>query len=281
MDEVSDSDSDFGNGLLPTILEEDCNSDEEEIFDQEYGNPDGDSLSADDDAEESDGFDGVLLYEEDVNSVQKPQQLHDEIGGDNLLLSASTSATGKYRTVSVFGGVFDMPDPTSDSDSMSSSTDFSDDDWSVGEEVKAAPVSRRNNRSTMRRGQQQKAPRSQVASSLSSDAVSPQQDIVSSPPAKEKGGKIEDMSPLTDADLRKEGTAVPAHQNSVANPVSLQKEVDSNVDEQDTLAESFSTTSDILMEKEKLYHEPSSTEVKENLLNNFLNELCFIPIRNA
>lgn len=58
------------------------------------------------------------------------------LGDDSLMLNNASSAAGgggKYRTVSIFGGVFDMPDPTGDdgnSVSSSSSDGFSDDEFS-------------------------------------------------------------------------------------------------------------------------------------------------------
>jgi hypothetical protein len=272
VNEVSDSDSEFGNGLLPTILEEDdCHSDEDEIFDQEYGNPDEDTSSSNED-EDGDNHDGVL-NEEDDSSLKKPQ-LHDEIGGDNLLLNASASATGKYRSVSIFGGVFDMPDPASDDDSISSSTDcFSDDDWSAEEakakDTKEASISKQ--KSTLKRGQQKGPENEVVAPQL--DILSQKNDTVSSTLTKNID-KIEDMSPLMEANMKHESTSADIISTTPAAP---QKEVGSSGDEQDTVAESFSTASDIPVEPDKLYHDPS--EEKQILLHKFLNELCFFPFK--
>eukprot|EP00980_Cylindrotheca_fusiformis_P028950 scaffold22680_cov107-Cylindrotheca_fusiformis.AAC.19 len=49
-----------------------------------------------------------------------------------MLTNSNNTGNGKYRTVSIFGGVFDMPDPSGDADSAASSTssDFSSDDFS-------------------------------------------------------------------------------------------------------------------------------------------------------
>lgn len=277
VDEVSDSDSEFGSGLLPTILEEDdCHSDEDEIFDQEYGNPDDDTSSSnnDDDEVDDDLFDEAVLNEEnddDSSSSFKKPQLQDEIGGDNLLLNASSSAIaiGKYRTVSMFGGVFDMPDPTVDDDSISSSTDcFSDDDWSVEEAAK----DNIKQKSTRKPGQQQqKGKGDEVAAQqlivVAQKIVAQKKDTVSST------HKIEDMSPLMEANMTQyESTSADILSTT---PAANQKEVGSSGDEQDTLAESFSTTSDIPVEKDKLDHEDSSEE-KQILLHKFLNDLCFV-----
>lgn len=272
VDEVSDSDSEFGKGLLPTILEEDdCHSDEDEIFDQEYGNADEETSSSNDD-EDDDNYGGVLNAEDD-SSFKKPQ-LHDEIGGDNLLLNASASATGKYRTVSMFGGVFDMPDPTGDNDSISSSTDcFSDDDWSVEEAMDTKEASISKQKSTLKRGQQ-KGPENEVAAPQLEN-VSQKKEPLSSTLTK-KADKIEDMSPLMEANMKHESTSADIISTT---PAALQKEVGSSGDEQDTVAESFSTASDIPVEKDKLYHDPS--EETQILLHKFLNELCFVSLSNA
>eukprot|EP00980_Cylindrotheca_fusiformis_P028951 scaffold22680_cov107-Cylindrotheca_fusiformis.AAC.20 len=270
VDEVSDSDSEFGNRLLPTILEEDggCRSDDEDIFDQEYGNSDEVSLSEDE--ESDDDFDGVVEEEEGSDSFHNTE-LNHAIGGDNLLLNVPSSATGKYKTVSVFGSVFDMPDPNSDSDSLSSSSDFSDDDWSVeGSKPVVKKTAVTKPRSNLMNRQQQKNP---AANGVQTNrAIEPKRHG--------KIDRIEDMSPLTDPNPRNKSTS--ADRCSTSPTCVLRKascSSSSSEDELETLSESFSTLSDTLLEKDKLCNEP--LEARQNLLAKFLSELSFFPVTST
>jgi hypothetical protein len=79
--------------------------------------------------------------------------LHTTFGalGDGVMLNTNTAAAGgKYRTVSIFGGVFDMPDPSGDGDAdsmaLSSSSDFSDDFSPPPPKPKPKEVAQQKNR---------------------------------------------------------------------------------------------------------------------------------------
>ncbi|KAL3941338.1 MAG: hypothetical protein SGBAC_004283 [Bacillariaceae sp.] len=165
VDEVSDSDSDFGNGPLFTIQEgddEDWQEDQlmeeegaEDVCDAEYGNENETGNEEDEDLQDDkvktlygDSDTETTVHDSTANSTATMTNMHNQsllqvsqpshrIGSHNYIPASATgsSANGKYRTVSVFGGILDLADPTDDSDGDSFSSDGFSDDWSVEEEA--------------------------------------------------------------------------------------------------------------------------------------------------
>lgn len=165
VDEVSDSDSDFGNGPLFTIQEgddEDSQEDQhmeeegaEDVCDAEYGNENETENEEDEDLQDDkvktlygDSDTETTVHDSTANSTATMTNMHNQsllqvsqpshrIGSHNYIPASATasSANGKYRTVSVFGGILDLADPTDDSDGDSFSSDGFSDDWSVEEEA--------------------------------------------------------------------------------------------------------------------------------------------------
>jgi hypothetical protein len=128
----SDADSEGGKKRfrLATISEElshQTRQEDESLID------DGGCAKSEEQEEASDEDMSDHNYEVPHNDFQGAP-LHTTFGalGDDVMLNNNTAAAcGKYRTVSIFGGVFDMPDPSGDAGStgmsLSSSSDFSDD----------------------------------------------------------------------------------------------------------------------------------------------------------
>jgi hypothetical protein len=168
--ELSDSErSDYD--LLPTILEEDsdelslddltansCFSKSEKgeettvlcedfVFDQEYGDDEEDDDDDDDDSRDDDLSNDARQNSDTTDLPITPLFKIASVSDKNLINNA---AQGKYRTVSVFGGIFDMADPGEDADSSGFSSDgFSSDGFSSDGDL--SPIAIPKSRSTMKK----------------------------------------------------------------------------------------------------------------------------------
>ncbi|CAJ1958144.1 unnamed protein product [Cylindrotheca closterium] len=225
------------------------------------------------------------------SSLLQVSQPSHRMGSHNYIPASATasSANGKYRTVSIFGGILDLADPT-DGDGDSISSDGFSDDWSVEEEVqpqrkprKAKPLRQAPTERIEFKSEQ--ARDDEVHSELKSDAQQQDEPIEKSEVRaedKEHNDRYREQEKSSEPPVKKILTSkvtesVPA--TTTTETTNLLQ--DANGFEQDAASEideSVVTPDDIPKSIDLSLFLDKSLEERRQLQRCFLNELFFLPV---
>lgn len=325
---VSDSDSEFGKGPLFTIKEDDEDEEgeasgeegmeeeedeDEDVHDEEYGNEDDDDYDLkvknfgdsdtettvhDSTANSTSTMNQTTASSDNIlnnHSLLQVAQPSNRMGSHNYIPAAATAsnANGKYRTVSVFGGILDLADPEDDSNSFSSDG-FSDDEWSVEEEAPKRPkrkAAAAANTSTSRQPpaermgfqpvKQPEAPMEVVSETF---IKAKEVNHAKHDEKKEDSESIEKQSLLSN--VKEE--LIPQTETSATSasilPAKQRQQQPSSEEETDAITEDSKTVSTIIttadipksIDLSKFIDKP--VKEQQGLFQNFLNELCFLAV---
>jgi len=315
--EVSDSDSEFDNGILFTIQEGDDEDshrietgEDEDVNDEEYGNEN----KEDEDYDINDSNRKALYGDSDTettvhdstansttttvntsnhsllpsdHSLLQISQPTYRMGSHNFIPDTATLSTtnGKYRTVSVFGGVLDLADPTDDDRDSISSDGFSDDDWSMEEEL-----GQRLTRYSQSKSKTAPTERIEFKSEKARDSLNVQvqpdaqreADVNKAEPHSTSFTE-EDLENLVGTIQEDSSEALPNQSliskiNEPTEDKSPSKHSPHNDSEQDKAADTFCAIFDIPKSVDSSLFVDNSVKERQRLLRRFLNELCFLPI---